>query len=740
MNGAFQKGLIDRITGKQQFTGDLYPANTLYGTFIRLRPARAEITGIRTDSAKAISGVTHVFTYKDFGGEIPRFGPDVMDQPMFADGETRFTGEPVGLVLAESEHASRKGAAAVEVDYRELTPILTAEEALDSSAHLVQDPRFRSDSPFKDTNIMGKWEYQWGDIGQGEKESDLIIENTYRAPFIHHFAMETPSVVSIPDDQEVTVYTPVQNPFFMRRILSTMLGIPANRIRVRSMDLGGSFGSKGYPKLEPAAVYYSLLLNRPVKISLSSEEAFYAAQREAAVIRIRTGFRKNGRLVFHEIDARFPVGAYMDISSRVVSKCTFHAVGPYTVDHASITGMGVFTNTPPTTAYRGFGNTHTGMAVEGQLDAAARKLEMDPVAIREVNVARKGETIIPKESPADGDWPELLKKASAAIGWETPKELGIGRGIAFGMKASKPATLSQARVVLNYDASASVYIGTTEMGQGTRTVMSGIVSRCLDIPLDSISIKLGDTGGVPFDALTAASRSVVNMGNALEDACRDIKSQLDLIAKKQYGEGITDLDLRNGTVFIGTQSVTLTELLIKHFGKMMGEIIGNGKFQGDREENHPLGGKAPFFEAVVTAVELSVDRDTGMVELKKIVHASDVGTLLNPVRAEGVDEGGNIMGVGIALSEQLIYGSDGQITNGSSLDYRIPTICDIPKEHLSVFQENHDGPGYRGAKGIGEGGMLAIVPAIIGAVFDATGIQFTEIPVTPERLWKALQK
>jgi CO/xanthine dehydrogenase Mo-binding subunit len=230
------------------------------------------------------------------------------------------------------------------------------------------------------------------------------------------------------------------------------------------------------------------------------------------------------------------------------------------------------------------------------------------------------------------------------------------------------------------------------------------------------------------------------MGNALVSACDHIKSRLKQYVREYIGEELVDFAYKRGNIITSHREIPLQEILQERFGKLKCEVIGEGTSSGMREQNHPLGGPAPFFEAVATAVELTVDKETGEVDIQKIVHVSDVGKAINPVRASGVDEGGNIMGVGIALSEELFYNKTGELLNGSSLDYRIPTIADTPREMITRFQENSDGPGTQGAKGLGEGGILAIVPAISGAIFDATGIMFTEIPITPEKIWRAGQK
>ena len=710
----------------------------LHGKFVWLNCGRARIRRIETGRAAAAAGVVRVFTARDFPQGVPRYGPLVMDQPVLAERETKYAGQPVALVVGESERAAARGVRAVAVEYEKLPPVLSRGDALSASLPLVHDPALRPESRWKATNVMDQWIYSWGSVEGRERECAVVVENTYRAPFAHHFPLETHGTVVLPDSEGIHVLSAVQHPFLVRRVVADMLGLPLAKVRVQSIDMGGAFGCKGYPQLEPATALFAWMLGRPLKIHLSAEEAFVAAQREAARIHSRTGFAAGGTVVFQDIEADFLVGAYTDISPRVIAKSCLHATGPYRTPNARITARGLFTNTPPTTAFRGFGNTHTSMALEIQMTEAAHRLRMDPLELRLKNMRSRGETIVERELAVDGDWAGVLKMAADGIGWSTPKPAGRGRGIAFGMKSSMPASTSIARVSLSADASATVYVGTTEMGQGTRTAMPLIVSRALDIPLDRISIRVGDTAVVPYDTITASSRSVVAMGTALEAACADIQRRLAAVAAEVAGVEEREVSCRGCRVYVRGREIALPELMGGALGRYASEITGEGSFQGEVDPSHPLGGPAPFFEAVATAVELHVDEETGQIFLDRLVHATDVGKVINPVRAAGVDEGGNVMGLGLALSEQLLFDDAGGIANGSSLDYRIPTVWDVPGELVSLFQENRDGPGPQGAKGLGEGGILAVAPAICAAVFDCTGILLTEIPYSPERVWRAL--
>lgn len=729
---------VDRMTGAVRFADDVAPPGTVHGAFVRLTEPRARLHRIDASAALATDGVLAVLTADDFGPDgPPRFGPAVHDQPLIARDETRYCGEPVALVVATTRDIAISGARKVVVAREELPGWHTADQAL------AAPPLHGADHPVMadvdaGANVMGSWNFAWGDVGEAEAASAVVVENRYEAPFAHHFSIETFSAIGIPDRDGVTVWDTVQHPFHLQRVISEMLGLPINRVNVRSMPMGGSFGGKGYPKLGPAVAAFCRMIGRPLKITLSSEESFYTGQREASDITVRTGFDGAGRILFQRIDADFLVGAYADISARVVSKAGLHACGPYRTPAAGIRARAIYTTTPPTTAFRGFGATHITMAVEGQMNEAAEQLKLDPVELRLRNMKNKGEPTVAHETAVDGDWPELVRTAAEAIGWSRPKPPGRGRGIAFGMKSCVPATTSHARVRLSSDGSITASVGTSEMGQGAVVTYAGMLADWLGVPVEQVSLHMADTALVPFDALTASSRSVVHIGRALEDAVDDLMHEIADHAGPLGGVPPDDVAIVDGTVKAGDWQGTYSDVLAGAFGVGQGELTGRGTFRMAGDRDHPFGGRTPFFEAVVTAIELSVDQETGMPTVHKAVHVTDAGKVFNPQRAAGIDEGGVAMGIGLALSEQLAY-SDGRLLNGSSLDYRIPTAPDVPIESIGRFQENGDGPGPEGSKGLGEGGILAVAPALAAAIHDCAGVRLRRLPMTPEAIWTALQ-
>jgi CO/xanthine dehydrogenase Mo-binding subunit len=354
------------------------------------------------------------------------------------------------------------------------------------------------------------------------------------------------------------------------------------------------------------------------------------------------------------------------------------------------------------------------------------------------NLPARGEVFVPGDTPADGDWREGLKKAAAMVGWGDPKKSNVGRGIAIGVKNPIQASVSNAVAKLRADGSVTVAVGTTEMGQGARTVFAQIAAEILRIPVEQIKVIMGDTTVAPFDLATAGSRSTVTMGSAVMAACEDLLTQLRAIAR-ELGviDREEDAEFAHATIRGRQGPISYGELLKQYLGALQGEIVGRGMFQGEKDSSHPLGGLSDFWEVVFTSAEVEVDRATGKVAVKKLVSVSEVGLAINPLQAEAQEEGSLIMGLGHTLMEELVYDKSGKLLNAGPLDYRIPTAMDIPiiETHL---MENRDGPGPFGAKGIGEGPVIAVAPAIADAVYDAVGVVIKDLPLTPERVWSAL--
>ena len=336
----------------------------------------------------------------------------------------------------------------------------------------------------------------------------------------------------MPEDGGVKVWSPIQHPFILQKTIADVLRLPLAKVRIIAPDPGGAFGGKGYPKFEPLLAFMALRTGRPVRLALTLEETFQAGRRMATRVHVRSGFGTDGSLVFHDVTADCLIGAYADIGLRVVEEASYTACGPYRVPNVRIHSRALLSHTTPTTAFRGFGVPQMSWAIESQIDEAAWKLGVDRVAIRLRNLPEKGEEFIRGDIPCDGNWREALEKAASAIGWGTPLAKGHGRGIALGLKISATYAASYCILRLHYDGSASLLTGTSDMGQGARTVFAQIVAQEMGLSIEQVAVVMGDTAVVPYDTSTSASRSTVIMGSAVLKACQEVNDQMRSLAAK----------------------------------------------------------------------------------------------------------------------------------------------------------------------------------------------------------------
>jgi CO/xanthine dehydrogenase Mo-binding subunit len=734
-------GGVERVTGRQQYVADIHLEDVLHVKLVALDVARARIRGIDASAAMAVPGVRLVMTAADLPDPMPRFGPQLRDRPVLAVGETKFHGDPVAAVAAETLDAAEGAARLVRVDFEELPAVHTVAAARAPDAPLVQDPSLRPNDPFADTNVLREHRYAWGDFAAAEREADVVVEGAYAFPMVTQFAIEPHAFMAAPTGDGIVVWSAIQHPNWLQRVIADLVRLPLSKVRIIAPDPGGGFGGKQHAKYEPLVAFMALRLGRPVRLVLTLEETFQAVRRGAAEIRVRSGFKRDGTLVFRDIDADYLIGAYADIADRTVAKGSYTSGGPYCCPAVRIVARSVLSHTVPSTAFRGFGNPQQIWATESNMDDAARQLGLDPLELRLRNLARTGDAFIPGDTPADGEWPESLRRAAELIGWGDPVPAGRGRGIAVGLKEGPTTGLSYSTVRLLADGSIVVYAGTSDMGQGARTIFAQIAAGELGAPIEWVTVVMGDTAVVPYDQQTSASRSSVLMGNAVLNACRDVQAKLRTMAARLEGVEESAITVDSGAVTLPDgRALPIRDVLARGLGRLGGEVIGVGEMRKEAQPDHPLGGTAAFYEFNATAVDVEVDRETGDVTVVRHVTVSDVGKALHPGQVRGQDEGAAVMGLGHTLMEHYIYDDTGRLRNLGAIDYRIPTSMDLPLEMTSDAIENGDGPGPYGAKGMSEGALLCVAPAVAAAVRDATGVVIRDLPLTPERVWRALQE
>lgn len=732
-------GGIGRVNGSQKYVSDIRLENLLHVKLVTLDVARARIDSIDPSRALQAPGVVDVITPGELPQPIPRFGPQFRDRPVLAVGETRYHGEPVAAVVAESPEAAAHAARLVAVDHEPLDGgVFSIADALDPDSPLVQDPELRPDDPLAESNVFREHRYGWGQID--ESEADLVVDHKYGFPMITQFAIEPHAFMAAPDGDGIEVWSSVQHPFLLQKTLCRVLDLPLSRVRVHAPDPGGGFGGKQNPKYEPLVAFIALRTGRPARLVLSLGETFQTVRRTSAEIRVRSGFKADGTLVFQDIESDFLMGAYVDIADRVVGKSSYLAAGPYRIPNVRILARGLLSHTTPSTAMRGFGIPQLTWARESNIDQAARELGIDRVQIRLMNLPERGEQFIPDETPADGEWRQAVERAAELIEWQTPQPEGRGRGFAVGLKSGPTTGLSYSTVRLLADGSAVIYAGTSDMGQGARTIFAQMVSEELGVDFDQISVVMGDTSRVPYDQQTSASRSSVLMGNAIYSACEDIRSQIQHRFAQRHGLDESVVEVTQGTIRWNGQESSISDAISRVLGPMGGEIIGNGEMRVEGDPEHPLGGRAIFYELHVAACEVEIDDETGAIEIPRYVTVGDVGRSVNPRQVAGQDEGAAIMGLGHTLMERMILDESGRILNMGAVDYRILTSMDVPTEMISDSIENADGPGPFGIKGVSEGGLLATSAAVGSAVTDAVGVNVRDLPITPESIWRAIKE
>jgi CO/xanthine dehydrogenase Mo-binding subunit len=739
-NSPHRKGGYERVTGAQEYLADITFDDVLHAGLVTIPCGRARIISIDTGAAEAVPGVALVMTAEDLPQPVPRYGPQYQDRPVLAVGETKFHGEPVAAVAADTKDAAEEAARLVRVEYEELPGVYSVEGALAAEAPLVREPELRpEDDEFRESNVLAVREYGWGDVDEAEDEADLVIDESYSFPMVTHFAIEPHGFAAAPDDDGIAIWSTIQHPYLLQKLMARLLDLPLAKVRVYAPDPGGGFGGKQNIKLEPLVAFMALETGRPVRLVLSLDESFQAARRVSAEIRVRSGFGANGDLVFEDIESDCLLGAYADIAERVVAKSQYTAAGPYRVPNVRIRARSILSNTTPACAFRGFGTPQVNWAVESNIDAGARALGIDRAQIRLRNLAARGEEVVPGDTPADGLWSESVEKAMELIGWDTPLPEGHGRGIAVGIKSSATTGLSYSTVRLLADGSVIVSAGTSDMGQGARTIFAQIAATEMGTPLDEVEVIMGDTSVVPYDQQTSASRSTVFMGNAIMRACRDIQAQVLKMAAAAESVPESQIVIERGMVNLPDRDVPIIDVVRTALGRLGGEVIGNGSYRKDVEPGHPLGGSPAFYEFNCTAVEVSVDEDTGHITIHDHVIVGDTGRSLNPQQVAGQDEGAAIMGLGHTLMEHMILDESGRVRNLGAIDYRIPTSMDLPLEMVSAAIENEDGPGPYGSKGVSEGGLLSVQSAVGSAVAEATGVVIRDLPLTPERVWRSLR-
>jgi CO/xanthine dehydrogenase Mo-binding subunit len=730
-----------KVTGRAEYVHNLRVPGMLYAKVFRATVPHGRIVRIDTSAAAALPGVERVVTGEDIRKVMPEpyYGPAFHDQPILALDKVRHVGEPVAAVVAADPHVAEQAVQLIEAEYEELPAVYDEVEAMTSKAivHDVLKPAgtfadLKHLAGKKDTNIALDYHLNRGDAAKAFAEADRVFEHTFRSQQALHLPFEPFVAVAEPGDDMVTVHTSNQTPSFVRMEIARLLGWPENRVRVKVPLLGGGFGAKVYVKIEPLTVALALLVRRPVKVALTMEEQFYMITKHPATFRIKSGVTREGKITARECEVHWNGGAYADIGPRVCQKSGFTAPGPYDIDHVKISSYELYTNRTPAGALRGFGIPQLVWAYECHTDIIARELGIDPIEMRRRNILREGRPQATGTKMRDTAIEQVLDAIASEMNWSAPFDRGSGvirrgRGIAIGFKASISPTTSVAIVNVSADGSASLNMATTDMGQGSDTIMAQIVAEVLNMETERVRVMHTDTDITPYDMGTLGSRSTFHMGHAVRLAAEDAKAKLAALAK--------EAGLPEGTNY------PPSEIFIKRYGMKAGNVIGSGTYVPTYQSPDKTTGMSenvtPFWMVGGAGAEIEVDTETGKVRVTRLVNAADCGTPINPKIATTQVSGGAIMALGFTLFEDMLL-DGGQITNASLSDYKIPGMLDIPPMvNELVDATQHSGPF--GAKGLGESATFGVSPAIANAIDDAIGVRLTDLPMTPEAVLRALR-
>ena len=756
----YRRDAAQKVTGQILHVGNIEMPGLLHVAVLRSPYPHARITRIEKSRAEALNGVAAVITGADItamSGVDPYFGPAFCDQPILAIDRVLHVGDMVVAVAAEDRRRAEDALQLIEVDYEPLPAVLDVLEAAKPGSPVVHE-ELRPAGAFADlahvkagekSNICYHFKLRTGNVQKAFAEADHIFEDTFSSPPAQHMPMEPHvTLVYMDENEKINVWTATQTPSFVRTQLAATFGIPMNRVRVRVPYLGGGYGSKLYAKLEPLVTLLALTTRRPVRYALTREEEFQTITKHGVLVKIKTAV-KDGAISARRCEVYFDTGAFAEIGPRIVHKSGYTSAGPYRIPNVWIDSYCVYTNKPPAGAFRGFGVPQVIWAYDSQMDTIARALSVDPVDFRMRHALDEGEPFATGTQVRSFGLKESIRQAAQAIEWSKarPPKSGTrlrGKGIAAGVKAVLTPSISGAIVIMNADGSVNVLSSTVEMGQGSETMMAQIVAEELGISFDQVRIVQPDTDITPYDTISAGSRSTYHMGNAVRMAAGKIKAELFSAVAAKLEVHTEDLIARDGRISVrGTEEkgMTISQAFLAKFGSLGTTITGEAICQPTAAPMDPETGQSEkcteYWFPSASAAEVDVDTETGQVSVVKFLSVGDVGTAINPKHCEQQLLGSATTHLSLTLFEEMIF-EEGQLLNGSLLDYQIASMKDLPETFEPIVVEVPHESGPFGAKGVGETGTLTVSAAIANAIEDAVGVRIRDLPITPEKILRLL--
>jgi len=761
-------GAEEIVTGRALYVYDMELPRMLHGAIKRSTLPHAKILSIDKSKAEALPGVHAVLTGEDIPTGLR--GRGLYDSPILARGRVRYIGEPIAAVAAETKELAKNACELIEVEYRELEPIFDPLESMKQNPPVIVHPDLPNYKRFSAQiyraaidpsrpNVTNVFKVRHGDVEQGFKKADFVVENTYRTHAVQHMHIEpVVALASCYPDGTLVIWSSAQNVYRARKEISDGLGIPQSKIRVIVPPfVGGGFGNKGQTHVELICATLAMKTSRPVKLAFSREEVFEATSiRHPCIIRLKDGVTNDGRIVAREMQAVYNGGAYSLAGNVAVRDCVYASVCVYDIPSFKLDVLRVYTNQVQGGAFRGFGTPQAFFAIESQMDIIASKLQLDPVEFRLKNLLKPNGKNAIGETMRNFTLPDCMKSAmDAAAKFPKPRlenPWRFGRGIAVAQEMCDVSFPSMAYAKYREDDTAEISTVVADPGEGIRTALAQIAAETFGLPLENITVREADSAVAPVGPGASGSRQTSQLGKAVSLACLKVKAQILAVASRQLNIDVDDLELEDGLVRGKTApgiQVAVRDLFRPGpmgggFVEGIGEFAASAVWYPETGELDPETGQCStdravaYYTPVVQVVDLAVNIETGQVKLLKFIGALDVGRAINPLNVTGQNEGGIVMGASTTLMEDLII-QDGRVINADLKDYKIWTSMDyFPIESVVLERPYDEGPF--GAKGCGEAPITATAPAIANAIHNAVGVRFRCLPITGERVLKALKR
>ena len=731
---------VDKVTGRAIYGADFQITGLLHGRVLRSPHAHARIVSIDTSRAEAYPGVKGVVTAQDLPAaedKMADLGEGAVNLKYLCDNilasdKVLYKGHAVAAVAATNPHIAEEACELIDIEYEVLSPVLEVRQAMEPDAPILHENLTTSslgDTEDKPTNIASHLQHKKGDIEKGFAEADVVIEREFVTGTVHQGYIEPHNATAhYNQDGQLTVWCSTQGAFTVREQLAEILQYPISKIKVVPLEIGGGFGGKINVYIKPVAALLAKKTGKPVKVLMNRADVFEGTgPTPASFITIKMGATNDGKITAAQTSLAFEAGAYPGSPVGAGAMCVF---APYNIENVLIDGYDVVVNKPKSAPYRAPGATNAAFGTETVVDELAEKLDIDPIEIRLMNGAKEGD-----RRPDGPVYPRIGFIESVEAAKEHPHYTAPngkkhhGRGVASGFWFNIGLE-SSVTINVNPDGTVNLVEGSTDIG-GTRASIAMQAAEVLGIPAESVNPTVVDTNSIGYTAVTGGSRTTYATGYAAYEAAQDVVKQMKTRAAKLWDVEEDNVQFADGEF----SSINGKEEQIS-FRDLSGKLSQTGGPVVGRATMDPAGAGGAFATHVV---DVAVDVDTGKVEILRYTATQDAGKAIHPSYVEGQIQGGVVQGIGWALNEEYIYNDEGEMTNASFLDYRMPTCLDLPMIDAVIVEVPNPGHPY-GVRGVGEVPIVPPPAAIANAIYDAIGIRMTELPMSPDRLLKAMGK